>query len=49
LPDALICRGRGPSANPLCVSPAAAPQEIEQDETAEEEHRDDEEESDYAK
>ena len=40
---------RDETAGTLGVSPAAAPQEIEQDETAEEEHRDDEEESDYAK
>jgi hypothetical protein len=29
---------------PLCVSPATAPEKVEQDETAEEEERDDEEE-----
>ena len=40
---------RDETAGTLGVSPAAAPQEVEQDETAEEEDRDDEEESDDAK
>jgi hypothetical protein len=40
---------RDETAGTLGVSPAAAPQEIEQDETTEEEYRDDDEESYYAK
>ena len=40
---------RDETAGTLGVSPAAAPQEVEQEKTAEEEHRDDDEESDYAK
>jgi hypothetical protein len=40
---------RDETAGTLGVSPAAAPQEVEQDETTEEEYRDDDEESYYAK